>query len=96
MDEQQLKSVKDVFSDVELDEALQTAKIKYINLYKKVNQLVLHLLIIDKINLVSINKFEKYLKERFKVKDAKIVIENNSNFNIESEWKSIVQYINAK
>ena len=31
----------------------------------------------DRIDLISLYKFENYLKIRFKVKEAKIIIENN-------------------
>ena len=51
---------------------------------------------IEKIDLISLYKFENYLKIRFKVKDAKIVIENDLEFNLDIEWKSILRYINAK
>ena len=93
---EQLKSIKDIFPDLATDTAIFNSKIKNVNLYKKTNQLVITLLTVDKINLISLYKFENYLKIRFKVKDAKIIIENNLNFNIDMEWENIVKYINAK
>ena len=93
---EQLKALKDIFPDIETDKAISEAKIKNVNLYKKTNELVLTLLASDKVNLVSLYKFENYLKIRFKVKDAKIILENDLEFNIDLEWQNIVRYINAK
>ena len=93
---EQLKSIKDIFPDLATDTAIFNSKIKNVNLYKKTNQLVITLLTNEKVNLISLYKFENYLKIRFKVKDAKIIIENNLNFNIDIEWENIVKYINAK
>ena len=92
----QLKAIKDIFPDIETDKAILEAKIKNVNLYKKTNELVLTLLTSNKIDLISLYKFENYLKIRFKVKEAKIILENNLEFNIDLEWENIVRYINAK
>ena len=93
---EQLKALKDIFPDVETDKAISESKIKNVNLYKKTNELVLTLLSADKIDLISLYKFENYLKIRFKVRDAKIILKNNLEFNIDLEWENIVRYINAK
>jgi len=93
---EQLKAVKQIFSDTQIDKAILEAKIKNVNLYKKTNQLVMELISEEKIDLISIYKFENFLKIRFKVKDAKIIIENAQNFNMDIEWNNIVKYINAK
>ena len=92
----ELKTVKQIFSDVEIDTSIAEAQIKNVNLYKKTNQLVMQLILNGKIDLINIYKFENFLKIRFKVKDAKIIIENNADFNIDIEWNNIVKYINAK
>ena len=92
----ELKTVKQIFSDIEIDIAIAESKIKNVNLYKKTNQLVMELMPKTKIDLISIYKFENFLKIRFKVKDAKIIIENNTDFNIDIEWNNIVKYVNAK
>ena len=93
---EQLKALKDIFKDYETDKAILESKIKNVNLYKKTNELVLTLVASEKIDLISLYKFENYLKIRFKVKDAKIIIENDLEFNIDIEWKNILRYINAK
>ena len=90
---EQLKALKDIFKDYETDNAILESKIKNVNLYKKTNELVLTLVAYEKIDLISLYKFENYLKIRFKVKDAKIIIENNLPFNIDIEWKNILRYI---
>ena len=93
---EQLKALKDIFKDYETDKAILESKIKNVNLYKKTNELVLTLIASEKIDLISLYKFENYLKIRFKVKDAKIIIENDLEFNLDIEWKNILRYINAK
>ena len=93
---EQWKAIKDIFKEYETDKASLEAKIKNVNLYKKTNQLVLTILAANKIDLISLYKFENYLKIRFRVKDAKIIIENNIEFNLDIEWNGIVKYINAK
>lgn len=92
----ELKTVKQIFPDIEIDAVIAEAKIKNVNLYKKTNQLVMELMLAGKIDLINIYKFENFLKIRFKVKDAKLIIENNTDFNVDIEWNNIVKYINAK
>ena len=92
----ELKALKDIFKDYETDNSILEAKIKNVNLYKKTNELVLTLIAQDRIDLISLYKFENYLKIRFKVRDAKIIIENSFEFNLDVEWNNIVKYINAK
>ena len=93
---EQLKSIKDIFPDYETDKAINESKIKNVNLYKKTNELVLTLIAQERIDLISLYKFENYLKIRFKVKNAKIIVENFTEFNLDIEWNGIVKYINAK
>ena len=93
---EQLKALKDIFPDLEIDKAILETKIRNVNLYKKTNQLVLNLIAQDRIDLISLYKFENYLKIRFKVKDVKIVIESNLEFNLDIEWNNIIKYLNAK
>ena len=93
---EELKTVKQIFPDTEIDIAIAESKIKNVNLYKKTNQLVMELIPKQKIDLINIYKFENFLKIRFKVKDAKIILENIVDFNLSFEWNNIVKYINAK
>ena len=73
----EFKTVKQIFPDIELDAQILEAEIKNVNLYKKTNQLVMQLILKGKIDLISIYKFENFLKIRFKVKDAKIILERD-------------------
>ena len=93
---EQLKTVKEVFPDFETEEKLLICKIKKANLYKKENKLALLLVSEEKLNLKSIYLFENYLKNRFKVKDARIKIEGNFDVDIQKEWSNIVKYVNIK
>ncbi len=93
---EELKTVKQIFPDTEIDIVIAESKIKNVNLYKKTNQLVMELIPEQKIDLINIYKFENFLKIRFKVKDAKILVQNNADFNIDIEWNNIVKYISAK
>lgn len=93
---EQLKTIKDIFSDFETEEELYTAKIKNVNLYKKTNVLSLCLISDIRINLKNIYLLENYLKKRFNVKDVEIKIENNNEININTEWNNIITYINIK
>ena len=92
----ELKALKDIFPDIETDKAILEAKVKNANLYKKTNELVLTIVAHERIDLIDLYKFENYLKIRFKVKDAKIIIENNIEFNLDIEWNNIIKYLNAK
>lgn len=91
-----LKTVKEVFPDFETDDKLLICKIKKANLYKKDNKLALLLVSEQKIGLNSIYVFENYLKNRFKVKEARIKLEGDFEADIQKEWSNIVKYVNIK
>ena len=91
-----LKTVKEVFPDFETEDKLLICKIKKANLYKKENKLALLLVSEEKLGLKSIYLFENYLKNRFKVKDARVKLEGNFETDINKEWSNIVKYINIK
>ena len=94
---EQLKTVKDVFKDFETTEQIKNARIKNINLYKKIEQISIELQTSnEKINLIDIYKFENYLKSRFKVKSIKVVLINDFKFDINLEWENINRYLNTK
>lgn len=92
----ELKTVGQVFPDEKFDDSLLRCKIKSANLYKKTNTITLLLLSNEKLDLISIYKFENFLKNRFNVKDARIVVETDINFDINIEWIGIVRYLNIK
>ena len=93
---EQLKKVKDVFPDFKTDTDLLNTQIKDINLYKKTNKLLLDLLSEERINLKNIYLLENYLKNRFTVNDVEIKVQINYEFNINTEWNNLINYINVK
>ena len=92
----ELRTVKEIFPDVEFDEGISKCKVKTANLYKKTNELALTLIQDVKINLISIYKFENFLKNKFRVRNARIIVESNKEFNIDLEWNEIVKYLCTK
>ena len=92
----ELKTVGQVFPDEKFDDSLLRCKIKSANLYKKTNTITLLLVSNEKLDLISIYKFENFLKNRFNVKDTRIVVEADINFDINIEWIGIVKYLNVK
>ncbi len=92
----ELKTVGQVFPDEKFDDSLLRCKIKSANLYKKTNTITLLLLSNEKLDLISIYKFENFLKNRFNVKDARIIVEADIDFDINIEWIGIVRYLNIK
>ena len=92
----ELKTVGQVFPDEKFDDSLLRCKIKSANLYKKTNTITLLLVSNEKLDLISIYKFENFLKNRFNVKDTRIVVEADINFDINIEWIGIARYLNVK
>ena len=92
----ELKTVGQVFPDEKFDDSLLRCKIKSANLYKKTNTITLLLISNEKLDLISIYKFENFLKNRFNVKDARIIVEADIDFDINIEWIGIVRYLNIK
>ena len=92
----ELKTVKEVFPDEKFNELILNSKIKSANIYKKTNDLALTLISENKVDLKSIYEFERFLKNKFRVKDARIIIEANIDFNIDREWEGITRYLGAK
>ena len=92
----ELKTVKEVFPDEKFNELILNSKIKSANIYKKTNDLALTLISENKVDLKSIYEFERFLKNKFRVKEARIIIEANIDFNIDKEWEGITRYLGAK
>ena len=91
----ELKTVKEVFPDEKFNELILNSKIKSANIYKKTNDLALTLISENKVDLKSIYEFERFLKNKFRVKEARIIIAN-IDFNIDREWEGITRYLGAK
>ena len=97
------KTICNVFKDFDgANFKIWTCPIFKMDLYKKSNKLEIGINSNIKIPVDEIAKFDKYLKERFKIENNKIEIkyEENISFNIEEEisndWKSIVSYMGEK
>ena len=91
-----LKKIEEVFPDFKAEDGLVNAGIKNVNVYKKLNTFVVELVCATKVHLKYVYQFEKYLKDRFKVKDAEIKLENTTEVAIETEWENIKEYLNLK
>lgn len=95
------KNVKEVFKEYNSNSfELNAARIKNVTLYKKSSKMVLELLTQKLVKVIDLIGFEKYLEERFQVKEVQIlftyedVIENQ--FDLTSEWKDFIDYVARK
>ena len=112
MEEQILKTVKEVFKDYDFTSfALSEAKVVCANIYKKTNTLELKLQATSSILIKDLTDFEKYLIKRFGFQNIEIKIgapeeeksteENvdnkiDVNKKIQLEWQEIVEYMAYK
>ena len=105
------KTVKQVFRDYNSNNfELNDAKVIGINLYKRKNVLEIFIESDKKIDIMAILGLEKYMEQRFQVKEAKVSIKYNiekseiteSNKTEEvsqtilEQWPNIVEYISHK
>ena len=112
MEEQILKTVKEVFKDYDFTSfALSEAKVVCANIYKKTNTLELKLQATSSILIKDLTDFEKYLTKRFGFQNIEIKIEApeeeksteenvdnkiDVNKKIQLEWQEIVEYMAYK
>ena len=76
MEEQKLKTVKEVFKDYDFTSfALSEAKVVCVNVYKRTNTLELKLKATSSILMKDLTDFEKYLTKRFAFQNIEIKIE---------------------
>ena len=97
------KTICNVFKDFNGENfEIWTCPIFKMDLYKKSNKLEIGIISKSKIKVEEIAKFDKYLKERFKIENNRIEIkyEGETSFNIEEEitkqWPQIVTYMGEK
>ena len=77
MEEQKLKTVKEVFKDYDFTSfALSEAKVVCVNIYKKSNTLELKLQATSSILIKDLTDFEKYLEKRFGFKNIEIKMDS--------------------
>lgn len=93
------KTIKEIFKDHNSNSfALNAAKIKAINLFRKTNKLEINIIANDFIKIVDLYAFERYLEKRFAIKEViiKIEYENEIDVNFKEEWTDIVNYMSYK
>ena len=93
------KTIKEIFKDYNSNSfALNAAKIKNINLFKKTNKLEIQIIAKEFIKISDLYLFEKYLKNRFNIQEIilKIEYENNIDVDIKQEWEDILDYMANK
>ena len=105
------KTVKEVFRDYNSNNfELNDAKVVGINLYKRKNVLEIFIESDKKIDIMAILGLEKYMEQRFQVKEAKVNIKYNVEKSERTEsdkpdevsqtilkqWPNIVEYISHK
>ena len=94
-----IKTVKDVFSDIKTDSNILSCGLININMFKKTNRIEVELSCSEIIDLEDILKFENYLKNRFNISAADIILKFKENVKlptIEQDWSKILNYINKK
>ena len=93
------KTIKEVFKDYNSNSfALNNARIKNANLFKKSSRLELQIISEDFIKISDLYNFERYLENKFSVKEAvsKIEYEKQLQINLKEEWNDIIYYISFK
>ena len=94
--QEELKTVKEIFSDYKEEATINNCKIQKISLFKKINKLELYLKCEEYIKIKELLDFENYLKSRFSIENIEIdtLYEENVELpSIESMWKNIVEYM---
>ena len=97
--EKTVKTIKEIFKDHNSSSfALNAAKIKSINLFKKTNKLEIDITADEFIKIADLYTFERYLEKRFNIKEViiKIEYENEIEINLKEEWNDIVKYMSFK
>ena len=97
--QEELKTVKEIFSDYKEEATINNCKIQKISLFKKTNKLELDLKCCEYIKIKELLDFENYLKSRFSIENIEIDVlyeENVELPSIESVWKNIVEYMSLK
>lgn len=94
-----LKKIKDIFSDYKNNSQIQDCYICKIEINKKLNKLTIILKTEQFVQIKDMWDFEKYLTERFKIRDIEMIFTYNENTKIpevKDEWKNIICYMAHK
>ena len=93
------KMVKEIFKDFNFNSfELSDAIILNVNLYKKTAKMQLDLQTSKIIKLKELIDFEKYIEDRFFIKQVVITIKYDEEIdvNFQDEWKDLYEYISYK
>ena len=91
--------IKDIFSDYKNNSQVQDCYICKIEINKKINKLTIILKTEQFVQIKDMWDFEKYLTERFKIRDIEMIFTYNENTKIpevKDEWKNIICYMAHK
>jgi DNA polymerase-3 subunit alpha (Gram-positive type) len=94
-----LKKIKEIFSDYKNNSQMQECYISKIGINKKTNKLTIILNTDKFVQIKDMWDFEKYLMERFKIKDIEMIFnyeEGTKIPNVKDEWKNIICYMAHK
>ena len=94
-----LKKIKDIFSNYKNNSQVQDCYICKIEINKKLNKLTIILRAEQFVQIKDMWDFEKYLTERFKIRDIEMIFTYNENTKIpevKDEWKNIICYMAHK
>ena len=94
-----LKKIKEVFSDYKNNSQMQECYISKIEINKKTNKLTIILNTDKFVQIKDMWDFEKYLMERFKIKDIEMIFNYEDGTKIpdvKDEWKNIICYMAHK
>ncbi len=94
------KKVKEVFNDSKIKGNILEAEVIKANLFKKSNKLEIYLKSENKISIIELGEFQKFLTERFKVARANVEFEYDSSTEIEQtldkDWPDLINYMVQK
>ena len=94
-----LKKIKEIFSDYKNNSQMQECYISKIEINKKTNKLTIILNTDKFVQIKDMWDFEKYLMERFKIKDIEMIFNYEDGTKIpdvKDEWKNIICYMAHK
>ncbi len=93
------KMVKEIFKDFNFNSfELSDAIILNVSLYKKTAKMQLDLQASKIVDIKELMNFERYIENRFFIKQAVITIKYNEDIdvNFQNEWKDLYEYISYK
>ncbi|NYC30494.1 DNA polymerase III alpha subunit (gram-positive type) [Clostridium saccharobutylicum] len=94
-----MKKVNEIFSDYECDGNINTAVVQSVTLRKKTKVLEMEISSDKYIEMIELESFNEFIKQRFSLNDSKIAIKYSDGINIrpiEDELKNIVLLLENK